>query len=260
VSLEPLALLKRRKLPLEAEYQALVSAQEYEQYTSEQKALKDEKKDQDPEEIKATIQNLLHEVQWAYIVRWTQEEVRRQRAAGLVKWLIVLFLVDLGAAYGLGTQLGFSSFITIMVLIMFTGALGALTSNLQRVQTADLQGNSDLSMLTLERSSSVAFTSAVLGVVFSVLLYLLFAGGLLQGALFPDVASLTPTPPTKNAPLTPEAAKNAPLTPEATKNAPLTTDYAKLLVWSFIAGFAERLVPNRLEQLAKESETPEKGK
>src|SRR5919108_3818100 len=40
VSLEPMELLERRKLPLEAEYQALVSAREYEQYTSEQTALK----------------------------------------------------------------------------------------------------------------------------------------------------------------------------------------------------------------------------
>jgi hypothetical protein len=249
VRLEPFELVRRRKLPLEAEYEALVSAQEFQRYKDAEKDIRDAEKDirdAEKESIRANLQNLMHEVQAVYNAIWAQEDVRRKHAHVLVESIIIFLLVDLAAAVSLGYWYRLSSFISIAVLIVLTGALGALTSTLRRVQTMDLRGNPHLNMLDIARSSSVAFTSAVLGAVFSVLLYLLFAGGLLKGALFPEIA-------------VPESTGATTIT-EWDPVPHNTLNYAKLLVWAFIAGFAERLVPDRLDQLSKTGETQEKTK
>jgi hypothetical protein len=68
-------------------------------------------------------------------------------------------------------------------------------------------------------------------------LYVLFAAGRLRGALFPEIEGgllsgfATPAP---------------------------GVDEAKLLAWSFVAGFAEKFVPDRLDRLNRRAGSKER--
>lgn len=71
---------------------------------------------------------------------------------------------------------------------------------------------------------------------FAFLLYLVFMGGLLSGGLFPEFPSRTnPFGSIDGFVLEVKPGSNA--------------DFAKLLVWSFVAGFSEKFVPNLIAKL-----------
>ena len=102
-----------------------------------------------------------------------------------------------------------------------------------------LDGNSDVNLVQLEKSSSSIDYSPLLGAVFALLLLFMFMSGLLSGALFPKAAEghtrlfLGCVPST-------------------------CVEVAKLLVWSFIAGFAEKFVPDALDKLQTRADSGEK--
>jgi hypothetical protein len=119
-------------------------------------------------------------------------------------------------------------------LVVFAGTLGALVSILRRIQNMTLDGNSDTNLVELERNSSSITYSPLLGAVFALLLLFLFMSGLLSGALFPKASDSHTRIFLGCVPST-------------------CVELAKLIVWSFIAGFAEKFVPDALDKLQKES-------
>jgi len=136
--------------------------------------------------------------------------------------------------------------VTIMIPVMVAGAGGAFVSSLRR-----LYGFEDIfprrSYVRLFRKLdfyviAYSLVPVLVGIIGAVMIYLLFAGGLLKGDLFPDficapgkscddfhgfVTSWVPK----------DAAANA-----------------KAIVWGFVAGFSERFVPNILNQFATEKQ------
>jgi hypothetical protein len=86
--------------------------------------------------------------------------------------------------------------------------------------------------------------SLAAGVIAAGAIYLLFASGLLRGSLFPEFPDVHP--------------KDRSLFFDFLDYEPKTvTDVAKLFTWAFIAGFAERLIPDKLKQLAGEANRTE---
>jgi hypothetical protein len=76
------------------------------------------------------------------------------------------------------------------------------------------------------------------GVVAAWIIYLLFASGLIKGSLFPEF---------------PQTAPDSHLGVIGRFEAcqpQQASELAKLLAWAFIAGFVERLIPDKLNQLA----------
>ena len=71
--------------------------------------------------------------------------------------------------------------------------------------------------------------------------YTVFAGGILRGALFPDFNSA-------DVPFVDMESFLRDIKPKT------NSDVAKALVWSFIAGYSQRFVPNIFEQLDRSSE------
>ena len=71
---------------------------------------------------------------------------------------------------------------------------------------------------------------------FAFLLYLVFMGGLLSGGLFPEFPSRTKDFGSINGFV-------------LEVNPGTNADFAKLLVWSFVAGFSEKFVPNLIAKL-----------
>jgi hypothetical protein len=95
------------------------------------------------------------------------------------------------------------------------------------------------------------FLPAINGAIFTVLLYLFISGGLLQGDVFPTLVVHASDP---------KPSEGAGLLDLFNQARPASgSDYAKLIVWSFIAGFAERFVPDTLSRFVSRRETESKS-
>jgi hypothetical protein len=95
------------------------------------------------------------------------------------------------------------------------GALGATASYMGRVKETT--------------HYEPIFLPQIAGVIFSSVLALIFLGGLVSGSLFPDFSEIGGW---------------------VTISLPIK-DWAKLLVWCFVAGFFERFVPDMLKSFVK---------
>jgi hypothetical protein len=119
--------------------------------------------------------------------------------------------------------------------------------------------------------------SPLYGAIFASLLFVLFAAGILQGSAFPKIETVgsdrnqAVTTTTETA-ANPSASPSASPTPAPVPSAPPKArvlqvkeflretgprdgvSFALLMIWSFIAGFAERLVPDTLNRLVAKTE------
>ena len=174
----------------------------------------------------------------------------------LVMWLFVAtMLVSIGLMW---TMLSFfrsdgenQQSRSFLLMVVAAGALGGFVSSLRR-----LYGFQDIfprkTYVRLFRRTSLyviaySFVPPLVGGIGAAVLYLVFAGSLLEGGLFPRfdcVGGATCT--TFYAFVT----KWAPKTPG---------DYAKALVWGFIAAFSERFVPDILNRMSRPDDAEHPG-
>jgi hypothetical protein len=162
--------------------------------------------------------------------------------AAYKQMLVLLFVATLVVIIAMIVVLKLSTSILIFAAIL-TGALGAFFSALSRLY--NFEGLPKV--LTLEELQALpqlhlivySLAPAVVGAISAMVLYAIFAAELIKGDLFPAFSCDGPGKCDTFASLfdiwNPDQAK----------------DYAKVLVWSFIAGFAERLVPNALQNFSK---------
>ncbi len=132
---------------------------------------------------------------------------------------------------------------SLVVLTGLVGTVGGVANNFRRLQKLperfSVEDRADLRwMMTLQ-----IYVSPLVGALFALVLYITFMAEILQGSLFPTFASSdTFTDPVAF----------------TDKCLPATNlDAAKVLFWSFVAGFAEGFVPNFIDKAATEAaETP----
>ena len=110
------------------------------------------------------------------------------------------------------------------------GLVGGFVSIQQRIKNF---GDEELELLSL--SWYQVLLIPVYGGIFSLVLYLCFLSGIVEGPLFPSFAGPAFSPPV---PTVQDLAAFFSQTYPATGK-----DLTKLLFWSFVAGFSERLVP-----------------
>ena len=123
------------------------------------------------------------------------------------------------------------------------GILGGFVSIQQRLKKLE-----DEELRLLSNSWFSILLIPIYGGIFSLVLYVGFLSGIVGGSLFPQFFS----PPFSSPPV------NADLQKFLTQTLPVTgTDLAKLLFWSFLAGFSERLVPQILNKTQGDLETDE---
>jgi hypothetical protein len=128
---------------------------------------------------------------------------------------------------------------TILLIIDF-GMIGALMSVFQRLQTTMEAQTEQDPMLELIGLGDMVLVNSRFGI--TVLLYIVFLSGILgQGGIFPEF--VYPDAPLNGVSFH-DLFNGKLANPEA---------YAKALVYSFIAGFAERFVPNILARIVQRS-------
>lgn len=134
--------------------------------------------------------------------------------------------------------------VTIMVAVIVAGAGGGFVSSLRRLYSfQDIFPRREYVQLFRKMNFYVAAYSlvpAVVGMIGAVMVYLMFAAGLLKGDLFPEFHCSIGQCTDFHAFVSDWSPKDA-------------AANAKAIVWGFIAGFSERFVPDILNRLGSAS-------
>lgn len=245
LQLQPLARLRARAESLRTKWREVVGQAAFDDYL---KAAADLDKG-DEMTIRADLEQLLSEFHWLYTIYPARERVR----SGISKTLALVTLWFLLVLAAVGWWLyhpkaGVQPEVPTVLVVIAAGVVGSFVSAQQRIQSLPNTGDSILTMHELKRGRLGIFIAPLSGAIFATALYLIFAATLAEGALFPKIF----VPPT------PRGATSVTFGIFAGATGPSAgVDYAKLIVWSFIAGFAERFVPDALDRLIAKSQARE---
>jgi hypothetical protein len=135
-------------------------------------------------------------------------------------------------------------YLDISGLVLFcsaaiAGAAGSFISVVLRIQ--GVRDNTQLAqnIFAFKYSKTTVQVAPLTGMLFAILLCFIIFGGLIGGSMFPTIHTI----PDKNKVLT--------IDPDAFSRVLNNVgELSKLLVWSFIAGFSERLIPDMVDRLA----------
>lgn len=157
------------------------------------------------------------------------EQQRRVLLATLSQRLFYALAVALSLAFLIiFFLLWFDSPINIVVpIVMLCGVVGGFVGIQRHLNDLKIE---DLKLLT--DSFSYLILSPMVGGVLAIVLYVLFLSGLLKGDLFPTFEKAT----------TAEGGSVRGFLSVFNQYATDYEDYAKLMFWSFVAGFSERFV------------------
>gem|GEM_PF-3177507 len=198
----------------------------------------------DVRQLRAELMTLAERLRYLFTFIPPRESTRNWLAGIAGLWTLAAAGMG-GLAYSL-----FKGQIPVFWVVFFIGEMGGFLSVQHRLQKIDV---GDPLFRELQLSSgkfSIIVVAPIIGSFFAVLLYFLFVAGLLQGGFFP---TFTPFEQPKNTSVS--------LTDFLTHGVPASVgDWGKLLVWSFIAGFAERFVPGVLARFSGESSASEAEK
>jgi hypothetical protein len=204
------------------------------------------------DELRARTEVLACEFFRLCILAMCREDIRDRASKRL--WItMIVFAVLYGVPLGLVYFGGVTILIPLRTLasILFFGSIGGFLSARGRIQSITGHGESLVGIIELSSLSGIwgDFWPPITGAIFAVILYAMFAGGLLDGALFPMIASSSGHVGLLSNLFCRECGPQGAL------------DAAKLLLWSFVAGFAERFVPDTLTRLVSASQgKPQQGK
>ena len=178
----------------------------------------------DKNSVLAYVESALREVNRLMAVTACRERLRKRRLeyVSIIGLTALIALIILTAVL---RHMGFRESLWLLP-VPLVGALGGVISSQRRVQSIPSVGESLTDSTNLHFFGPNLRVSAMSGAIFAAILYMLFASSLLSGSLFPKV------------------------NPNGDM---LLGDLASLLIWCFIAGFAERFVPEALDRLASQS-------
>lgn len=138
-----------------------------------------------------------------------------------------------------GDAAAISAPLILLAYCGMAGATGAYISALQRIEALPGTWPTARNLPTLRYSHSL-WTVPLTGLVFAIVLSLIFAGQIVTGPLFPE-----------------ERGPHLPDTPRYTLDALNRmidwVNVSRFLAWSFIAGFAERLMPDVIDRLGEKA-------
>jgi hypothetical protein len=249
--------LKSNIISLRSKYQNLTDAADYGDYLTLRSVdiTKISETGETLKKLRADYQFLIKEFCLRYSYLSNREKLRSKLlsyGAILTLFFFIVMAVFIAITFAMPAYQSFSAFSTLIAAV-FAGIMGAFVSMQQRLQSLPHGGDPIYSLSLLTHGWLSIFLSPISGAIFAVLLYLFFAGGLLKGTIFPEMKVL---------PGSGDESSLLALANFFVGTAPIAgKDFALLLVWSFIAGFAERFVPDTLMRLVNQKkpvELPEK--
>ena len=190
-----------------------------------------------PAERRALLARLVNDLQW----RYTVNEVKRAYMKGITRHTGMVFIGAIavfGVAFIVRQLFGWGDR-DLLAIAALAGGWGAAFSML-----ATLRGRLDaaeLNDLKRMRSRWILWSRPLVGAGAACILYFFLVSGLLGGSMFPRLGEEGSRPvPTAAAATAPEGSPTSPL---ASATRLTARDLALLVVWCFIAGFSEQLVP-----------------
>lgn len=242
LGLQPFPIVKRRAWSLRDKYREVAGPAEYNAYIASHPPNESEK-DVDQAEVRADLARVLDSLHWSYALLPIREGLRGYIINRLA---LRVFLFGLVSALLAWLSLRYDErLIATLIVVGFAGCLGGFVSMQQRIGQVPSDGDPLPGILQLNIARTTLYLAPASGTIFAVLLYFIFVAGLLKGSIFPTIDD----------PLTFHWHVNG--------NKPVTVgvpeydgkEYALLIVWSFIAGFAERFVPDILNRLIARADT-----
>jgi len=218
--------------------------------------------------LRAELMALAERIRYIYTFVPPKEAVRNKMAMDAAWWslgAIVFGLIIYAALWSLTWAI-----VTILV-VAFVGEMGGFLSVQQRLQSSGGDDPLYKELLLTNGWFSVVVIAPISGAVFAVVLYFIFVGGLMTGGLFPRFGPLASDANAASAPTTSVASSSttgasSPTAATAAQTSPMNVtvflksaepsemeDWGKLLAWAFVAGFAERFVPDVLSRLTGQS-------
>jgi hypothetical protein len=239
--------------------------------------------------LRADIRYLLSKFYLYYAMLPVREGLREEltrRAVRLTKWILAVIgvliflsvsgsvLLSLFNVHQEALKLLFAAFGPTIGCVVFAGIVGGCISMLQRIQSAPSEGDALFNLAALTNGWRGLSLSPLYGGIFALLLFILFAGGLLKGSAFPTIETAHSETPTQSTQANGQTAtqdtnantatqKNLPAAENTVLDIPKFlqetgpkdgVSLALLIIWSFIAGFAERLVPDTLNRLVAKNQ------
>jgi hypothetical protein len=350
VDVRPPESLIRKAYDSRARYRSVAGQKEYDEYLASKPmdlgAIQIDP-DADPpkpnvlieRELRADIKYLLSKFYLYYALLPIREGLRDDltRKAVIVTACVVA-LIAFAIAFNVGGSLWIPSlaeYLPVVVTVLtvtLAGIIGGCVSMLQRIQSAPTEGDALFNLAAMTNGWRGILLAPLYGGIFACLLFVMFAGGILNGAVFPSIttpsrdrattssAPAVPTPsltpatsaakttspspspatsvsksespspspgPTVAATPSPNTSIKSPASPAGSPDIRLAVAradsspspspppstsrvlqikdflretgpasgiaYALLIIWSFLAGFAERLVPDTLNRLVQKN-------
>ncbi len=188
--------------------------------------------------LKADLTRVLDLLHWHYSLSPIREHIRKSLTVSCI-WLTVMYTVLLCFAL-IWFHKHEWDFAAMILCVVYCGVVGGFVSSQRRMQNIPSDTEPLISIFGLDSAGYFLWLSPLLGAIFAVVLTSMFIGGILKGTVFPNFLLV--------------AHKDAGMRLFEFAGSALPTgteDYAKLYVWAFLAGFAERLVPDSLDRLTK---------
>jgi hypothetical protein len=240
---QPEPVVRARLTGLRASYREIVGANAYAQYLESGQA---SQSGSSLEAVRADAGRLLDTLHWAYAMVPECEQTR----TNILKKLVMEMLVvgSIGVIFLLGAFYAGQTLAATIVLVMLMGALGGFLSVQQRIARISTEQEPILTMFQLQKALFAVRLAPLTGALCALILFLIFQADLLTGGFFPTLKEISFRLGKIQVPST------------EFMDSKIAMQFAKLLVWCFIAGFAERFVPDTLNKLAAKQEQPEAGR
>lgn len=230
----PPEILKYKAESLRRKFRMLVGQEVYDIYFGQSPA----NTQMTPSELRSDLDFMISETMEVYLLT----PIRPQARARLLSYCMRPFFAITSIMIVLSSLLAlihqrYDQMATLAWIPVF-GAMGAMISLQQRVENLPSRGDVIRNVIAIESGKDTLWTTSIAGAVFAVIMNLIFAARLIEGDLFPSFDFLV---------------ENTKLMEGET----LVSDIAKMLIWAFIGGFAERLVPDTITRLTRVLQTIE---
>jgi hypothetical protein len=186
--------------------------------------------------LKADLTRILDVLHWHYSLIPMRERIRKSLTKSCIAYVVFYTLV-LGALLYWFHHRGFN-FAAMIACVVYWGIIGGFVSSQRRMESIPSDGDPIISVFGLDSADYYLWLSPLLGAIFAVILAFLFIAGILKGAVFPEFVNLIDKRGLQFFAFTWGTLPTS------------SEEYAKLFVWAFLAGFAERLVPDSLDRLS----------